>query len=102
MNNISKRHSESRLSSGPKIQTEAFYLRQTVESEAADRVIFFGEAHLRYVADEYSVHCHRGRNHQGLEGKIIDPAEEVGPTAGTICRRERLGGMLNYYFREAA
>ena len=70
--------------------------------EAADRVIFFGEAHLRRVVDEYLVHYHRERNHQGLEGKIIDPSEEVGLTAGTICRRERLGGMLNYYYREAA
>jgi hypothetical protein len=70
--------------------------------EAADRVIFFGEAHLRRVVDEYLVHYHRERNHQGLEGKIIDPGREVGLTAGKICRRERLGGMLNYYYREAA
>ena len=70
--------------------------------EAADRVIFFGEAHLRRVVDEYLVYYHRERNHQGLEGKIIDPGREVGLTAGTICRRERLGGMLNYYYREAA
>jgi transposase InsO family protein len=81
------------------------YLERFHESfkrEAADRVIFFGEAHLRRVVDEYLVHYHRERNHQGLKGKIIDPAEKIGLTAGRICRRERLGGMLNYFYREAA
>ena len=70
--------------------------------EAADCVIFFGEPHLRRVVDEYLVHYHHERNHQGRDGQIIEPGGEVGLTAGLICRRERLGGMLNYYYRNAA
>jgi len=70
--------------------------------EAADRVIFFGEAHLRRVVDEYLLHDHRERNHQGMEGQIITPGSEVGRDRGRIRRRERLGGMLNYYYRDAA
>jgi putative transposase len=69
--------------------------------EVADRVIFFGEAHLRRLVDEYLVYYHRERNHQGLEGQIIEPGKEVGLANGRICRRERLGGMLNYYYRDA-
>ena len=33
---------------------------------------------------------------------IIDPGEEVGQVAGKIECRERIGGMLNYYYRDAA
>ena len=45
------------------------------------------------------------RFHQGLGGQLI--RKQVGPTndngaAGKIVRRSRLGGMLNYYSREAA
>jgi hypothetical protein len=65
-------------------------------------VIFFGEAHLRRVVDEYLLHYHRERNHQGMEGQIITPGSEVGRDRGRIRRRERLGGMLNYYYRDAA
>ncbi len=70
--------------------------------EVADRVIFFGEAHLQRVVDEYLIHYHCERNHQGLEGQIIQPGSEVSLRSGKIHRRERLGGMLNYYYREAA
>jgi transposase InsO family protein len=70
--------------------------------DVADRLIFFGECHLRRVIDEYLAHYHRERNHQGLGGRIIEPGPEVGCTEGKICRRERVGGMLNYYFRDAA
>ncbi|MCB1103360.1 MAG: integrase core domain-containing protein [Cephaloticoccus sp.] len=36
--------------------------------EAANRVIFFGEIHLRRVVNEYLAHYHQERNHQGLDG----------------------------------
>ncbi len=60
------------------------------------------EASLRNAVGQYLAHYHGERNHQGLENKIIDPGEEVGQVAGKIERRERLGGMLNYYYRDAA
>jgi len=37
-----------------------------------------------------------------LDNKIIDPGDEVGQIAGKIKCRERLGGMLRYYYRAAA
>ncbi|MES2693679.1 MAG: integrase core domain-containing protein [Verrucomicrobiota bacterium] len=72
------------------------------KSEVADRMIFLGEEHLRRVVDEYLEYYQRERNHQGLEGRIIQPAMEVGTAHGKIRRRQRLGGMLNFYYREAA
>ncbi|MCP4038077.1 MAG: transposase, partial [bacterium] len=38
----------------------------SVRRECLDRVILFGESHLRHVLDEYLVHFHGERNHQGI------------------------------------
>ena len=51
---------------------------------------------------EYIVHYHQERNHQGLGNKLIDPERHVGEANGEIECRERLGGILRYYFRQAA
>jgi hypothetical protein len=41
------------------------------------------------------------RNHQGIENKLIEPPKNL-PSVGRIRCRKDLGGMLNYYYREAA
>jgi hypothetical protein len=50
------------------------------------------------------MHYHRERNHQGLDNRLIEPEPDLEntATAGLVQRRERLGGMLNYYYRAAA
>ena len=63
-------------------------------------MMFFGERSLRYVIREYVEHYHQERNHQGLDNRIIDPEFEAG--AGDVQRHERIGGLLNFYCREAA
>ena len=68
--------------------------------EVANRMIFLGEDHLRHAIAEYLKYYHRERNHQGLAGRLIEP--EIGSFSGKVCRRRRLGGMLNYYYRDAA
>ena len=65
-------------------------------------MIFLGEDHLRRATAEYLEYYHRERNHQGLAGRLIEPGAEIGSSAGKVCRRQRLGGMLNYYYHEAA
>lgn len=44
----------------------------------------------------------RERNHQGLGNQFIMKNEFQVASGRPIQRRERLGGMLNYYYREAA
>ena len=51
---------------------------------------------------EFIQHFHRERNHQGLGNRLIKPGEEVGGSVGAIQCRERLGGLLRYYTRQAA
>jgi len=47
-------------------------------------------------------HYHSERNHQGLANRIICPEAGHLGASGAIQRRQRLGGMLNYYYRNAA
>ena len=75
---------------------------RSLKSESLNRMIFFGEKSLRRAVTEYLRHYHNERNHQGLDNSLIDPGEEVGAVAGKIECRERLGGMLRYYYRDAA
>ncbi len=65
-------------------------------------MIFFGEHSLRRAVKSYLAHYHRERNHQSLDNAVISPGDEVGNTTGEVQSRERLGGMLNYYYRQAA
>src|SRR5664280_2857843 len=76
---------------------------RSVKSECLSRVIPLGERHLRYLLSEYLIHFHQERNHQGLNDRIIEPlAANTNSGKGIVRRRERLGGLLNYYYREAA
>jgi hypothetical protein len=74
---------------------------RSIKEECLDRVIPLGEVHLRELICEYMAHCHMERPHQGLDGKLIQPANDHAAD-GPLVRRERLGGLLNYYYREAA
>ncbi|NIM19728.1 MAG: hypothetical protein GTO51_05715 [Candidatus Latescibacteria bacterium] len=65
-------------------------------------MIFFGEKSLREAINTFLEHFHIERNHQGLENRLIEPGEEVNLRDGDVLCRERLGGMLRYYYREAA
>ncbi|MGK0188982.1 MAG: putative transposase [Verrucomicrobiales bacterium] len=77
------------------------YMR-SMKSECLDKMIFFGRQSLERALLEFVTHYHGERNHQGLETRIIDPGDEVGRVDGDVRCRERLGGMLQYYHREAA
>ena len=50
----------------------------------------------------YLAHYHTERNHQGLDNQLIAREGAVGGQTGPVVRRERLGGLLSYYHREAA
>jgi hypothetical protein len=44
---------------------------------------------------------HAERNHQGMENQLLLPGKEAGMRSGEIACRERLGGLLHYYYRVA-
>lgn len=79
---------------------ERFHL--SIKSETLGRMIFFGGKMLRRAVSSYLDHYHEERNHQGFGNQIIEPGDEVGRDEGEIQCRERLGGLLRYYDRDAA
>ena len=74
---------------------------RSIKHECLNRVIPFGERHFRRTIAEFLEHYHRERNHQGLENELIEGAPGGGEHVGRIRRRQRLGGLLNYYCRAA-
>ena len=77
------------------------FIRSSKE-ECLERMIFFGEKPLQNAVADFLAHYHQERNHQGLNNQLLQPGNEVGRIAGDVACRERLGGMLRYYYRQAA
>ncbi|UCE59175.1 MAG: transposase [Phycisphaerales bacterium] len=86
----------------PNLNAHAERFVRTIKETCLNRMIFFGEDSLFRAITEFTAYYHHERNHQGLENRLIDPQEEIGAIDGPIVCRERLGGLLNYYYREAA
>ena len=72
---------------------------RSIKSESINKMLIFGESHLRYVVNEYVEHYHKERPHQGIGNNIIDPLPQ--PKDGKIVCHERLGGLLKSYRRAA-
>jgi transposase InsO family protein len=77
---------------------------KSVKEEALSKLILLGEASLRRALSEYLVHFHRERNHQGKGNVLLFPSNRhsVSSSDRSVGCRERLGGLLKYYHREAA
>jgi transposase InsO family protein len=76
-----------------------------VKEEALSQLILFGERSLRHALAEYVTHFHQERPHQGRDNVVLVPASaqaQVTKRGSPIRCRERLGGLLKYYDREAA
>ena len=74
---------------------------ESAKSECLDRLVPLGEGHLRVAVREFVRHYHEERPHQGLDNELIAPKTTVIGTGQMKCR-ERLGGLLKFYYREAA
>jgi putative transposase len=70
----------------------------TIRTEVTDRMLIFGERHLRSVLAQYSLHYNRQRPHRALQ---LRPPRHQAPVPesihGRIRRRPVLGGLINEY-----
>jgi transposase InsO family protein len=77
----------------------------SIKSECLDKLVPLGEGRLRVAISGFVEHYHLERNHQGLDNRLLTavaaPANENAGPAAPIARRERLGGILSYYYRSA-
>src|SRR6188768_661293 len=70
----------------------------TVRTEVTDRMLVFGEQHLRRVLAEYTAHYNRRRPHRSLKLRPPRPdSAAFEPVRGGIRRRPVLGGLINHY-----
>ena len=83
----------------PNCNAHAERFVRTIKEECLDRLIPLGERHYRRALAEFVVHYHRERNHQGLANELIDAEDHQ--RGGGVRRRQRLGGLLNYYYEAA-
>jgi transposase InsO family protein len=75
---------------------------RSIKEEALNRMLMVGERSLYYVIQQYLAHYHTERNHQGLANHLITPEPNLRTHSGQVRCRDRLGGLLSYYHREAA
>src|ERR1035437_754363 len=86
----------------PNLNAYAERFVRSIKESCLERMIFFGEESLRTAIQNFVAHYLSERNHQGLANQLISPEPGHLGNAGEVQRRQRLGGMLNYYYRAAA
>jgi transposase InsO family protein len=74
---------------------------RSVKEECLSKLILFGESSLRRALTEFIAHYHFERNHQGKGNALLFPAPLPKVPRGSVRCRERLGGLLRYYWRAA-
>jgi transposase InsO family protein len=84
----------------PNLNAYAERFVRSVRHECLRHIVPLGERHLRRVLHEYVDHYHTER--QGLRNVIPFPSPTSPRVSRTVRRRQRLGGILNYYERAAA
>jgi putative transposase len=75
---------------------------RTVRAELTDRLLIFGQQHLRRTLAEYVSHYNRQRPHRGRGLRPPSPLQ-LAPTDPTsaVVRHPILGGLINEYHRAA-
>jgi putative transposase len=75
---------------------------RSIKEEVLRQMVMLGQHTLYDAIQQYLVHYHTERHHQGLGNQLIGREGTIGCHTGPVVRRERLGGLLSYYHREAA
>ena len=75
---------------------------RTARSECTDRMLIYGERHLRSVPGHYAGHYNEHRPHQSRQQRPPDQEGQVSPPLDLpVQQRKVLGGVINEYYRSA-
>jgi transposase InsO family protein len=78
----------------------------SAKHECFNKMILLGERHVRYVVQSYVDHYNEDRPHKGLDYRrpagADQPPPDQPPDDSQVRCRQRLGGLLKSYYREAA
>ena len=88
----------------PNLNAHAERWVRSIKEECVGKLILFGERALKLALLQYEWHYHGERNHQGKDNLLLVPSPTLPSNRkkGKVRCRERLGGLLKYYEREAA
>jgi transposase len=88
----------------PNLNAYAERYVRSVKEECLSRIVPFGEEGLRKALNEFVAHYHKERNHQGKDNVLLFPSAKRPALSkdNAIACKQRLGGMLKYYYRDAA
>lgn len=73
---------------------------QSIQQGCLDHFVLLGEKHLNHIVSEHMTHFHEGRPNQAL-GNAPPMGLRLAQDGEVVCR-ERLGGLLRHYHRQAA
>ncbi len=75
---------------------------RTARAECTDRMLIYGERHLRSVPGQYAAHYNGHRPHQSRQQRPPDQDGQVSPPLDLpVQRRKVLDGMINEYYQAA-
>jgi putative transposase len=76
---------------------------RTIRTECLDWLLILNRRHLERVLRVFVEHYNTQRPHRALEARPREPGKpSPTPTVGDIQRRDRLGGLIHEYYRDAA
>jgi len=85
----------------PNLNAHAERFVRIIKESCLERLVLFGEGSLRTAVREFTQHYLRERHHQGLGNRLLVTDNFGEAKRGRIQRRQRPGGLLNYYSRAA-
>ena len=86
----------------PRANAHAERFVLTVRTEVTDRMLIFGERHLRLVLADYAAHYNGRRPHRSRELRPSRPDHPVADLSQERIKRQTvLGGLINEYERAA-
>ena len=74
---------------------------RTIEDECLSKLLLFGEDGLRRALAQLLDHYHEERNHQGVGNVLLLRSRRPAKERPIACK-DHLGGLLEFYHREAA
>jgi putative transposase len=75
---------------------------RTARAECTDRMLIYGERHLRSVLGEYAGHYNRHRPHQSRQQRPPDQeTQTAAPLNLPVRRRKVLGDVISEYYQAA-
>jgi hypothetical protein len=86
----------------PTLNAFAEHWVRSAKEECLSKLVLFGERSLQRAVTEFIAHFHSERNHQGKANALLFPEPAPLTSRRPIRCRERLGGLLRYYYCRAA